>query len=566
MTRHHATLTLAILALALAGCAPRPAQPAPGPAQDPATTTPAEPGTEPGTPPVPALEPGVTPVPAPAPAPAPSGDPARPPQPSPDPALTRRLAAVVDSILATPPLHRTHWGILVHDAASGRPIYGLNEERNFTPASNLKLVTGAVALAELGEEYRYRTPFQVTGAVGAEAGALVVRGRGDPTLSARFHPTRFAALDSLADSVAVRGIRRLRDGVVVDATYFTDGPLHFAWFLGNLPSSVAAGTAAFGIEEGTLRVVLRPGATVGAPARVELLPYPGVADIQVRVVTGPRGARRQVETERRMPGDTLVIQGAIALGTGPDTITVAAPDPAELAARALDRALRARGIQLDRPARVVRDTAELRLLSVDDAAPLMTWTSPPMADIVIAFMLPSQNWIAEQLMKTVGAEAVLAPRAGVGLGVPAPDPGQATGGSWAAGLDVHTRYLVDRVGLDTTAFFIRDGSGLSNQSLITPAALVALLEHARYQPWFHTFLASLPRPGQTGGTLTGRLPGLGDRVAAKTGTITHVNGLSGYVRTATGRELSFSILTNATGVPAAGLREAMDRVVREMAR
>jgi serine-type D-Ala-D-Ala carboxypeptidase/endopeptidase (penicillin-binding protein 4) len=475
-----------------------------------------------------------------------------PAAPAPAPAQANRLAAVVDSILASPPLHRTHWGILVHDPASGRTLYALNAERNFVPASNMKLVTGAVALAELGEDYRYRTTLEATGAAPGDtvAGALVVRGRGDPTLSARFHGTRFAALDSLADSVAVRGIRRLRQGLVLDATYFTDAPVHFAWFLGNLPSTAAAATAAFGIEEGTIRVVLYPGAAEGDPVRAEVLPYPGVADLAVRAVTGPRDGRRQLTTERRLPGDTLVISGVLPLAASPDTLVLAAPDPATLAARALAAALEARGIRLDRPARVAHDQAALReaLAEPDDPLPLFAWTSPRMADIVVAFMLPSQNWIAEQLVKTVGARS-----------------DDVAGGSWAAGLAVHTRYLVEHVGLDSTAFFLRDGSGLSNQNLVTPAGIVALLEHARHQPWFATFHASLPRPGQQGGTLSGRLHGLEDRVAAKTGTVTHVNGLSGYIRTDGGRDLSFVVLTNATGIPAPDVREAMDRIVREIA-
>jgi serine-type D-Ala-D-Ala carboxypeptidase/endopeptidase (penicillin-binding protein 4) len=480
------------------------------------------------------------------------------------PTLAQRLTAVTDSIMATPPYQRTHWGIVVHDPATG-PVFALNAERNFVPASNMKLVTGAVALAELGEGYRYRTELVATGqtADGTTARALVVRGSGDPTLSARFHGGLFAALDSLADSVAVRGLRSLERGVVVDASRFTDAPLHFAWFLGNLPSRFAAGTAAFGIEEGTLLAVLRPGTTPGAPAQAEILPYPGVADLEVRVVTGAADASRQIATDRRMPGDTLVISGTIPLGAAPDTLLLAAPDPAMLAARALAAALEARGVGLGGPARVARDTAELRRILDDDgpgaspaaptrAAPadhythLLTWTSPPVAEIVPAFMLPSQNWIAEQLVKTVGAES-------------------ADDGSWSAGLDVHGRFLVERVGLDASAFFLRDGSGLSNQSLITPAGLVALLEHARTQPWFSTFYVSLPRPGQTGGTLSGRLRGLEGQVAAKTGTITHVNGLSGYVLTDGGRELTFVILTNATGAPAGGVRDAMDRIVREIA-
>jgi serine-type D-Ala-D-Ala carboxypeptidase/endopeptidase (penicillin-binding protein 4) len=466
----------------------------------------------------------------------------------PAPPAVQRLAAVVDSILATPPFDRAHWGILVHDPATGRPVYALNGDRNFVPASNMKLVTAAVALAELGEEYRYRTTVSATGAVSGDsvADALVVRGVGDPTLSARFHGTRFAALDSLADSVAVSGIRRFREGVVVDASWQADAPLPIAWFLGNLPSSVAAATAAFGIEEGTLAVVLHPGSAPGAPVRAELLPGSGVGDVAIEVTTGPAAGERRIATARRLPGDTLTITGALPLGAPPDTLVLAAPDPARIAAYALDGALRARGIALGAPPTVAPAGSPMPADHALHATPLFTWTSPPLAEIVPAFMRPSQNWISEQLVKTLGAE-----RGGAG--------------SWAAGLDVQGRYLEQRLGLDPASFFLRDGSGLSNQNLLTPAGIVALLEHARAEPWYDVFAAALPRPGQAGGTLSGRLIGLEERVAAKTGTVTHVNGLSGYVRTSTGRDLSFSILTNVTGAAAAPVREAMDRIVREIA-
>src|SRR5690606_20864632 len=139
--------------------------------------------------------------------------------PAPGRPVPRRatLAEVVDSVASSPPLDRTHWGIDVYDPASGRTLLALNPERHFIPASNMKLVVTAVGLAELGPEYRYRTELAARRAPGDSiAELLVIAGRGDPTWSDRFHESAWAPVDSLADSVALAGIRRVRGELVID--------------------------------------------------------------------------------------------------------------------------------------------------------------------------------------------------------------------------------------------------------------------------------------------------------------------------------------------------------------
>src|SRR5690606_25647417 len=178
--------------------------------------------------------------------------------------------------------------------------------------------------------------------------------------------------------------------------------------------------------------------------------------------------------------------------------------------------------------------------------PIASWTSAPLSEIVAAILKPSQNWIAEMLLKTLGAE-------------------RGEGGSWPAGLEVERRYLFDVVGIDSTAVVLRDASGLSAQNLLTPRAIVQLLEHARRMPWGPVYRAALAVPGEKDGTLERRLVALEGRLFAKTGTIAHVNSLSGYLTTASGGELVFSILSNASGRPAAEVRRAIDANVNAAA-
>lgn len=453
--------------------------------------------------------------------------------------------AVAEAMAA--PLDRTHWGVLVSDAASGRVLAAEDADRHFIPASNTKLVVTAVGLGVLGPDYRYRTELQALGRADTVARALLAVGSGDPTWSDRFHEGEWAVLESLADSVVAAGIRRVAGPLVVDASRFDRQTVNPAWEVGDLVWSYAPPVAAFAVAEGTFRLIVEPGSAPGEPARVVAVAPEGLVPVAAAVLTDTAGARTDLDVERGPWSDTLRVRGLIAVDAAPDTSRLAVTDPARFAGRVLRAMLEARGVEVEGGVEVVRDAAEAAALRAggEDATPVAVWTSPPLAEVVASILRPSQNWIAEQLLKTLGAERM----------------GR---GSWPAGLAVERRYLVDEAGIDPAAFFLRDASGLSAQNLLTPGAVVRLLAHARGQPWGPAYRSAMAEPGRPG-TLARRLSGLEDRVAAKTGTITHVNALSGYLVTDTGRELLFSVLTNASGQPSAGVRAAIDRIVHAAA-
>lgn len=463
-------------------------------------------------------------------------------------------AAVIDSVISTPPLHRTHWGIQVVEARSARTLHRVNAEKHFRPASNMKLVVTAVALAELGPDYRYRTDIHALGFEPADdsvADALLVEGRGDPTLSERFHPTDYAVLDSLADSLAHAGVRRVAGDLVIDASYFDSTRVHPTWEIGDLPWYYAAPVAAFGIAEGAFPVRIGPGPAPGEPARFEVLAPRRLIGVAGRVVTDTAGADYDLDVTRLEESDSIVVSGRVPLLEEPDTSWLAVLDPAEYAGRALALALEDRGIAVEGDVRVVFDSADAAAVRERTAgrarAPIATWTSPPLGEIVAGILEPSQNWIAEHLLKTLGAEL----------------EGE---GSWSAGLEVEERYLFEVVGIDSAAVYLRDASGLSAQNLLAPEAVVQLLSHARGAAWGDVYRAALAEPGEEG-TLESRLLELRGRLAAKTGTITHVNALSGYLVGGDGdRELIFSILTDGSGQPSSDVRAAIDRIIHAIAR
>ncbi len=180
--------------------------------------------------------------------------------------------------------------------------------------------------------------------------------------------------------------------------------------------------------------------------------------------------------------------------------------------------------------------------------PLADYVGRPLPDIIFPILNTSQNWFAEMLLKTLGREV-------------------GDTGSWAKGLDVEKRFLMDSVRIDSTAFALQDGSGLAAGNLITPHAFVQLLRYMYHHPKRAPFLAALPR-AQKPGSLLRRFQGtaLEGRVLAKTGSISRVNTLSGYVEKANGRVITFSIQVNAHDVRTRQMLAQIDSVVVQLAR
>ncbi|MBX6366213.1 MAG: D-alanyl-D-alanine carboxypeptidase/D-alanyl-D-alanine-endopeptidase, partial [Gemmatimonadetes bacterium] len=464
------------------------------------------------------------------------------------PAPARGLAAAVDSIVSAAPLDRTHWGIAVYDPAADRFIYELNARKHFIPASNTKLVATTAAMALLGPDYRYRTELFTLGP-GARPGdsrGLLLVARGDPTWSATFNPSDFTVPEALADSVRTAGIRRIDGDLVVDASLFEPTLVNPSWEIGDLVWGYGAATGAIAVGEGTFRLVLLPGLGPGLPAAARFLGPDPVEPVVTALTTAPSGTRPRFDVERWAGNDTLYLRAEIPLDAAPDTNAIASANPEAYAARVLQSALERRGIHISGAVRVVHDTLEARRLrSQPTLGRIASWTSPPMADIVAGILKPSDNWMAEQVLKTLGAE----------LG------GR---GSWRAGLAVERRFLIDSVKVDSLGFSLRDGSGLSAQNLLTPETIVRLLAYGSRAPWGKTYRAALAQPGEHG-TLSRRLETLRGRLFAKTGSIANVNSLSGILTTDDGRDLVFSIQSNGSGVPASLVRAAIDRIVLQLA-
>lgn len=457
-------------------------------------------------------------------------------------------AQVLDSVLVTPPLDRAHWGVAVVDLETGEPVLRHDSHRLFIAASTMKLVTAAAALDLLGPDYRFETVVEARIDGAGRAGTLRVTGGGDPSLGSPFHDDPLAPLDSLADSLAAAGLRAVTGSLVIDQSRFDSVLVHPTWESFDLDWYYAAPVAPFAVMEAAFEVVVTPGAA-GEPARVTV-PHGGelvAMDARIRTVTGSADWDDQL---RRPPDrDSLVLRGTIGAGAGPDTSWIAQTDPGRTAGRAFRRALERRGVAVDGPVEVRYGPGgrpQDARAQTDGRTIRVAWRSPPLDAIIRVALEQSDNWVTEQVLKTLAATL----RGGRG--------------DWSGGTDLVERYLVERVGIERNAVYMRDASGLTPQGLLSPDAVVALLRYADRRPWGGAFRSALASPGEPESTLEDRLLEHAGRVEAKTGTLRHVNALSGFVRTLDGRELAFSILSNGSGQPSWRIQAALDRIVNSI--
>ncbi|MBB5155797.1 D-alanyl-D-alanine carboxypeptidase/D-alanyl-D-alanine endopeptidase [Saccharopolyspora phatthalungensis] len=431
------------------------------------------------------------------------------------------LRVDLDDILADQRLNGSHAGVVVRDPATDQVLYSRQAADRAIPASNAKLFTSAAALEALGPDYRFRTDV-VAGARqqgSALLGDLYLRGTGDPTMLA-------ADYDRFAEQVAASGIREVRGRLLADATWFDDVPLGTGWAWDDEPYYFAAPVSALTVapntdfDAGTAIVRVTPTAE-GRPAAAQLEPATGVVQIDNRTTTSAAGGQPDVTVRRDHGGSRVVVSGTVPVGSQPFEDFATVPDPAEYAADVFARALAAHGVTIQGTGKGAAPAG---------ARALASRQSMPLRELLVPFLKLSNNGHAEALVKAMGREV-------------------RGDGSWPAGLEVLSAKL-SGLGVDPKVLRMVDGSGMSTMDNVTPEQLAVLLDNARQRPWFRSWYDSLPVAGaadrMVGGTLRNRMAGTqaANNVHAKTGSMTGVASLSGYVTAADGRQLVFSVVFN----------------------
>ncbi|MDT7785659.1 MAG: hypothetical protein QOF58_4078 [Pseudonocardiales bacterium] len=417
-------------------------------------------------------------------------------------ALTRDL----DTILADSGLKGADVGITVRDANSGEVVYTRSGSKRSQVGSNLKVLTTTAALDLLGPDYKWKTELQSSGAQNGStlSGDLVLRGTGDPTMSA----LRYKAL---ADTLKSKGVTTVSGSLVLDDTAFDAQPYGLGWAWDDEPYSFNAETSALTLSPdakfsaGTVVVRVKPGAATGDPVQVSV--EPANDQVQIRNTATTNGDAG-ITVEREHGTNVINVSGSTWVET---TALSTVKDPTSVVGSVFQKALAENGIQV--AGGVKRGKAP------QGAAVLASDTSMTLGQLMNPLLKNSNNMLAEVLVKSAG-------------------------GSFTNGVNQLSRKWAG-LGVDPNWVEIFDGSGMSRMDQMSPDDLVSILAKAKTKPWFGTWQSSLPVAGRDG-TLVNRMKGTPaeGNLIAKTGSMSGVSALSGYVTTAAGRQLVFSLVQN----------------------
>lgn len=422
-------------------------------------------------------------------------------------------------IASSPAMERLSVGLHVMDVDTGEVLFDKRGNKLMTPASNMKLYSSAAALDVLGPSFRWETRLYGNGIVsdGALDGDLIINGTGDPMFRSE------TLVEMLSEWVSRNGVTRIDGDIVVYSVAFQFGPKGPGWAWDDDPAAYNMSVDGLTMDYNVLTVEVQPGSGAGDAARVSLSPpsdYPAIISTATTAAAGTENTRTRVT--RQPFSDVIEVSGSIPADGDGRTNRLTMHDPSRWIGGVAAAALEEAGVTVTGDIVVNREEAAPEV----DADTVITHQSPPLAEVLPPFNKPSENIIGEVLLLTLAAQT-------------SSRPGHSQGNRQL------TTWLTETIGLPSGSFRVADGSGLSRYNQVTAEGTNALLAHMWTHPHRDVFVASLPVAG-VDGTLRNRMTGeeTQRRVLAKTGTMSSVSCLSGYVRTNNGRTLVFSLLTN----------------------
>jgi len=472
----------------------------------------------------------------------------------------------LDAVFSERRLADAQWGVQVYSLDRGEVLFERNARKLYLPASNAKLLTAAAALTRLGPAYRFKTKILAAGTVegGVLRGDLIVQGFGDPSATARMARDEgkgngakdyFAAFRGWAARLKERGITAVAGRLVGDATAFSGDAYGRGWEWDDLIASYAAPVSALQFNENFVTLGIKPGAEAGAAAATTQEPLPGYLRVQGGVTTrarpakGAKGANGAKEDDMKItvsraesgePGvEAVKIDGAMPLKGLASNRLVAVERPVRYYLEALKHLLAQEGVD-------VANCAVAEGVAPETATLLWTQESAPLGELLVPIMKESLNLPAETLLRALGREAHGTASAEDGIRV--------------------VEEMLTGVGIAPKSYIYADASGLSRRHLVSADILVKLLGFMYKQPTFPQFYGALAVAGADG-TLKNRLKKTAaeGNVRAKTGTMSGVSAISGYVDTADGERLAFSMIANNYPFPKAVAEEVQNRALARLA-
>jgi len=425
------------------------------------------------------------------------------------------LKTALLDVLQRTPLKASRVGIFIQSLDDGTVVFSQNPDDLLNPASNVKLVTSAAALATLGPEYRFDTEFLVDPELPSDGKVktLYVRGKGDPSMTTE-------RLYGVVSELLHAGLREVQD-IIVDDSWFDPERTPPGYDQEESDRAYMAPTGAVSLNWNATAIYLRPGAGPGAKGTVEMEPNSDFFVVENGLMTGSRLARR-VGVASKPFGDKqrIIVKGQVSSEQGVVSVWKKIDNPPMYFGYTLKELLKSRGIKVK--GRVKQGLAPTR-------AKLVHVAQSDTFDLILKRLNKlSNNFVAETLLKTMGAEVRGAP------------------GTFQKGIEVVEAFLEREVGIAPGSYVMKNGSGLNDTNRFSATQMARILRFMSQRfPLAPEYLSSVGIAGKDG-TLKYRFEGSEavGRLRAKTGTLENVSALSGYVQATGGELFVFSMMVN----------------------
>ena len=440
----------------------------------------------------------------------------------------------VETILGNSCLRKQNFGIKIHSLQRNKTLYSVNSHRLFAPASNVKLLTTAMALKRLRPEYRFKTALYATTPVGGETlrGDIFIKGFGDPNLVSEQMWLLVKELKNIP-------LRKVHGDIIADASFFDNNLRVKTWKKGGV-EAYNAPLGALSFNFNTVTVHINPGEKPGD--RPVVVVDPNIEFIRVdnraRTVSKSKRSRLIVNRIDRGGHNEITISGVVSVNHARETYYLNITRPAYYAASVFKEYLRQEGVEV---------TGKVRVGFVPEGAyEILSHSSMPLSLILRGLNKFSNNFVAEQILKTIGADIYGPP------------------GTTLNGLRAIDEYM-QSLKYKPEGFSILDGSGLSRQNRLSPDQIVSVFQDMYADLGVYPeFISALGVMGRDGNVLK-RMNGhnSAERARVKTGTLNSVSALSGYFQSADGERFAFSILMNDLKCSNGQAKRLQDRIVRE---
>jgi D-alanyl-D-alanine carboxypeptidase/D-alanyl-D-alanine-endopeptidase (penicillin-binding protein 4) len=438
----------------------------------------------------------------------------------------QNLSLVIDEVINRPELSSSYWGIEIKTLNSQHILYSLNSNKYFIPASTTKLLTTAALLTELGRDYRIVTPIYGVG-VAPNLTSLRIEGRGDPSLSTK-------NLKNIVHQLQQKKVTQI-EKLIVDEGYFSRSQINPTWEWSDIYNYYATSVNSLILNQNMVTLTLLPQ-QLGQPVKLQW--SSAIAARQWKVInnaiTASKDTPYDIEIEGILAEPTLNIRGELAINEKPDIWDLAIVNPPNYFLESWRYLLEVEGIKVTRGETTQTQTN----YSNESENKITDILSPKLSELITVINQESNNLYAESLSRILSKET-----------------------NTKNNIEAINKSL-EKLGINSKDYILVDASGLSRHNLVTPEVLIKVLEVMAKRTDAKVYRNSLAIAGKKG-TLSQRFKNtaIEGNLQAKTGTLTGVATLAGYINPRQYETLILTILINNSTSSSQELRNAIDEII-----